>query len=125
LPTICTAPTKNDSLKMKKLLIALAALTISMSAFSQTTSFGRPDCGQWVTAKGQNSTYKSWLLGFVSGLNYMYDNLNLDNKAVPNHLDKVSSAQQIYVWVDKFCQENPLKTVSDAGSTLMIELITK
>ena len=105
------------------------ALAMSMPVFSQTTStsFGRPDCGQWIAAKRQNQNYNSWLAGYVSGLNYMYDNLEYysKDKPVADKLGTVSSLEQIFLWVDNYCQKNPLENLVTAGSALMIELINK
>ena len=112
----------------KKLFATLVALTISMPALSQqSTTFGDPDCGEWIAAQRQNSRYNAWLVGYMSGLNFMYDNLrHYDKKEpMPNYLGSVSSAQQIFLWVDNYCQKNPLRTVGEAGVELMVELSNK
>jgi hypothetical protein len=104
--------------KVKKILILLVtSLIFIQSAFSQvSTSFGAPDCGQWATKAKSNPSYKSWVVGYLSGLNSAL----FTSKNDP--LDKINSAEQIFLWMDNFCQRNPLKNVQDGGNALYLEL---
>jgi hypothetical protein len=117
---ISTALITRDKEKMKtKLLTALIAIAISNPA-SAVISIGAPDCGEWLKDTGaRGEMNKSWLLGFVSGLNLDGRNEN------QNPLRKISSAKQIYVWMDNYCRKNPLKTLHDGGQDLIIELDNK
>ena len=107
------------TLKIKNLSIAIIFNLFVLNPASAVITFGIPDCGQWVNSK--NETRKAWLLGYMSGLSVMHE-LN-DSKDDP--LKKINSAQQIFLWMDNYCQNNPLKDVSDGGGALFIELMKK
>jgi|APGre2960657404_1045060.scaffolds.fasta_scaffold237396_1 hypothetical protein len=104
-----------------KLLIAVIAMTISGLVFAQTkTSFGMPDCGEWVKSQTtgiQKQGDRAWLLGFLSGLN--------ENYIYKDALDKVSSAAQIWLWMDNYCKNNPLERVNQGAYKLLGELMLK
>jgi hypothetical protein len=104
--------------KVKNLLIAfVTSLIFIHPAISQiSTSFGASDCGQWVAKSKSNPAYRTWLLGYMSGLNSAL----FTSKNDP--LDKINSAEQIFLWMDNFCQRNPLKNVQDGGNALFLEL---
>lgn len=99
---------------MKRILLtALIAMTVSSSAFAAiTTVIGSTDCGKWI--KEPSDPRKAWVLGFLSGLNAdgMYKNV----------LRKISSSQQIFVWMDNYCKANPLKDTIDGSLQLILEL---
>ncbi len=96
-------------------------MTISGLVFAQTkTAFGIPDCGEWVrsqTTGTQKHSDRAWLLGFLSGLN--------QDDVYKDALDKVSSAAQIYLWMDNYCKNNPLEKVSKGAFKLYGELLFK
>ena len=108
--------------KVKNLLIVLfTSLIFIQPAVSQEVAiFGGSDCGQWVANSKSNFSLKAWLLGYISGLNA---GLVGDSKNDP--LRKINSAEQIFLWMDNFCQKNPLKTVQEGGKALYSELKTK
>ncbi len=83
------------------------------------TIFGRPDCGVWLSK--QRETDKAWLLGYVSGIS-MSEMGRLSGQSDP--LGKISSAEQIYIWMNNYCQKNPLKNVGDGVFSLYLELLT-
>jgi len=62
---------------------------------------------------------KAWLVGYMSGLN---SGLSNDKNDI---LDKINSAEQIFLWMDNFCTKNPLKRVGSGGNALFNELSTK
>ena len=108
-------------LRIKNLLLATA---VSLSVVNQAhayMTYGAYDCGEWVTESKSTGSIRTWLLGFMTGLNAMHE-LNGRND---DPLNKINSAKQIYVWMDNFCQKNPLKTVSSGGVDLFIELMKK
>jgi hypothetical protein len=122
--TACTRyqqPFKKRNKDMKtKLVITMLflACNLGQSVFSQTM-FGDVDCGVWLNKKRMPD--RAWVLGYLSGLNTMHE-LNGNSN---NPLSKVNSAEQIYVWMDNYCQKNPLNTVGDGGFQLFIELMKK
>jgi len=85
-------------------------------AFSQKL-IGRYDCGIWLNQKSETS--KSWLLGYMSGLNTMYVNSGLSGK---KDLLEAISADQIYIWMNNYCQKNPLKTLDAGAISLFVEI---
>lgn len=79
------------------------------------TGFGVPDCGRWVSNK--TTTDKAWLLGFISASSTYTD--SYENK---DPYGKLPSAQQIYLWMDNYCKENPLTDVRSGAILLGYEL---
>ena len=110
-----------NTLKIKNFLIAIALGLVFLNPVQAASTWVEPDCGEWVNTSKSNLTFKAWILGFLSGLGVMYELRG----GTDNPTGKIKSAQQIYVWMDNFCQKNPLKTVSDGGIELLIELRTK
>ena len=82
------------------------------------TTFGVRDCGQWLSAKTE--ARKAWVVGYMTGLNAMHW---LNKSKPPDPLGKINSVEQIYIWMDNYCQKNPLKETSDGGIALFIELM--
>ena len=107
-----------QTLKIKNLLIAIALGVVFLNPVQASTTFGNSDCGEWVNKSKSTPTMRSWLIGYMSGLSVMH---TLNNKN-DDPLDKINSVQQIYVWMDNYCQNNPLKSVMYGGTTLFIEL---
>ena len=91
------------------LILALTCMTASGA-----TVFGNHDCGRWI--KDRSGHAKSWLLGYLSGLNL----LGSTDKQDP--LDQLRSAEQAFVWMDNYCQKDPLSTVAAGARELYIEL---
>lgn len=65
---------------------------------------------------------KKWLLGYLSGLNIQYVFINNPKGDTPGPLSKISSANQAYVWMDKYCRANPLRSLGNGGFELFQEL---
>lgn len=80
--------------------------------------YGLPDCGQWIKETPINKEQnKWWLLGFLSGLNV--------DERVGDSLAKTTSTKQIFLWMDNYCMNNPLKNVGEGAQVLMVELMKK
>ncbi len=107
---------RKSYMKIRALLVA-ALFLFSTHASAQTT-FGGPDCGEWI--KSPTHSKRVWLAGYLSGLNMQH---SLDEKKPTDPLGKLSSAEQAFLWVDNYCKENPLKDVPSAGALLFFELI--
>lgn len=105
-------------------IMLLTFVLISQPVFGQAI-FGGSDCGQWISSKAENR--KAWVLGFMSGMSMAthYFGTPTDRKANGDWLDKVNSADQIFLFVDNYCQKNPLRKVESAGMALYIELTSK
>jgi hypothetical protein len=106
---------KNKLLRTGVLLVLLQMPSFAFSAMT----YGGVDCGKWTQVKSQ--TDRSWLLGFMSGLN-LQNELLTNDKSDP--LAKVS-AHQLWAWMDNYCQTNPLNTVVQGGFELLSELKKK
>ena len=97
------------------ILLAIGAVT----NVSAQAGFGGADCGEWIRSPSEPKRH--WLLGYVSGLSKMY----YFNGRNDDPLDKINSAQQIFLWMDNYCKNNPLKSVRTGGDDLFIELMKK
>ena len=103
---------------MKKLpyIILIICFSTATIATEKVATFGMHDCGQWFSNK---LTSSAWLLGYLSGLNSVVGTKNND------HLNKLNSSDQAYLWMDKYCQSNPLSNVQTGGNRLYEELMKK
>lgn len=104
---------------MQKRFFILLMFVTSMAAHAQV-AFGTPDCGRWI--KQPTEPRKAWLLGYMSGLSAMH---KMTNGKPNDPLDKVSSAEQIFLWMDNYCKENPLQVLTVGGAELFVELMKK
>ena len=102
-------------------VITAAAICLAAQGAAAQTAFGIPDCGEWlkdgITVRQQN---QAWLLGYLSGLNFMYSAPKKDDP-----LDRLSSAKQAYAWMDNYCKANPLNHISAGSNELFRELTNK
>ena len=103
--------------KTRATAMALCCLVLSATVFdAQAQTYrGAPSCGSWISEKVVviRAGNERWLVGFLSGL-----------AAVSNKdFIKGTDNESIFLWVDNYCQANPLKDVFDAGIMLATELI--
>lgn len=109
----------------KKVAIVLTTfLLLTQPVFGQSI-FGTSDCGQWVNSK--TDARRAWVLGFMSGMSqatFLFGT-PADRKTNGDWLNKVNSADQIFLFVDNYCQKNPLDKVGTAGLALYLELTKK
>ena len=110
---------------MKKLLIML------MFIFSQTVlgkdnsipvfAFSDSSCGTWFKTKDNPTTkqvYSFWFRGFVSGYNYGNNDYYVNLGTLPND-------DTIFLYVDKYCRENPLNQFTPSMFSLVDEIKQK
>jgi hypothetical protein len=109
------------TLKSKKVLGGIALVMVCLNPAQASTTWGASDCGEWVNQSKVSPSMRTWLYGFMTGLGAM----NELNGSKDDPLKKLNSADQITVWMDNFCQKNPLKTVAGGGVTLFYELQKK
>jgi hypothetical protein len=100
-------------------VITAAAICLATQSSFASTTFGSPDCGQWLAEK--TPTRKLWLAGYLSGLSVMHA-ANL-NKGDP--LGELSSMDQAYAWMDNYCRKSPLEDFRQGGLDLFTELVLK
>ncbi len=98
---------------------------LSQPAFPQAKRFAtilgaaEDSCADWITARDRKDAqaYEFWLLGFVTGLNVSKD-----------HRDDFLSGikgNSLGLWMDKYCRENPLKSIPQGAFQLIEELTGK
>ena len=102
-------------------VIAAAAICLAaQSSFSQT-AIGQPDCGRWLNdGLSEKAQYKAWLMGYLTGVNMSHFAIR---KA--DLLSALSSAEQVFAWMDNYCKANPLNKIGHGGFDLMMELIER
>ena len=99
--------------------IALGCVALSTSG-SQV--YGASDCGSWLGAKAEPISRRGqelWLVGYLSGRNVMHDRAKLKPT---DPLGRLGSTTQVFVWMDNYCQVNPLKWVVQGADDLWIEI---
>jgi len=85
--------------------------------------FGGYDCGQWASRpRGRSHPAESWVLGYLSGLNVAHDRAGMSPL---DPLSSLNSAAQAFLWLDNFCQANPLRQLDGATNELFAELKAK
>ena len=107
-----------------KLTIVLTTFVLFTQPVFGQVIFGGSDCGQWVNSQAEHR--KAWALGFMSGMSMATHYFGTPtDKAIGDWLNKVNSADQILLFIDNYCQKNPLKRVESAGFALYFELTSK
>jgi len=100
-------------------LFAALLCALSTAVCADFRTLGAPDCDQWTTATGSlQMQHRVWLLGFLSGMNavrYFPDSRN-------NWLQKLSGAEQAFLWIDDYCRIHPEESVVQGGLALSDEL---
>lgn len=94
--------------------VVLAEDRPSLAVFS----YADTSCGAWVKSAEKDwerAQYVSWYRGFVSGYNFG----NSGNQ-VP--LERMPDEQTLYLFIDKYCRENPLNPFVSAAFKLVEEL---
>ena len=107
---------KNNLIKTS---VFCTSLLLSCTANSQVKTFGDFDCGYWVKNRNTQSYaemgMRTWVTGYLSGLNAAL--------ASPKNDPLVRlSADQVYLWMDKYCRETPLSNIQLGANKLYEEL---
>jgi len=103
--------------EMKLLRAMIVMVTIGFSTNSSAVIVdGAASCGQWAAGSVARSwahiADTAWVLGYLSG------------KAVNSGADVLRNTDKasIVLWMDNYCNRNPLKDVGDGADSLFIEL---
>lgn len=110
-------------MRLRILAICLLAgmfTTPTLTLATPYSTFGAPDCGQWTTSA--TPIRKAWLLGFMSGMAAKHAALGA---TPPDPLNALSSGDQILVWMNNYCKNQPLSTVNEGGEKLFNEISTR
>lgn len=105
-------------MKLLRLMLIVCAIGVSANSYAGTV-MGMPSCGKWVEERAKDSQqselYKTWIYGYLSGL---------ANQSRLNFLNSADAAT-INLWLDRYCNENPLEQLGDGGDKLAKELIKR
>jgi hypothetical protein len=97
--------------------LALVLVLIASATADSAIIRGVPSCGYWIQDRepgGRSSYFNAmWLVGYLSGA------------AVHSEKDILRStdSESIAVWMDRYCNANPSKSVADGGEALFDELV--
>lgn len=101
-------------------MLALATVVAGVEARDAENNYviyglGGVSCGQWLHFREAKNdmALASWVLGYITAINTM-----------PGHMDIAggTDADGMLAWIDKYCSENPLDSVSAATSSLVSDL---
>ena len=109
--------TKQGASVFVALLVVIFSV-ISDCANAQVHIRGGRSCGVWIEDKRNKDTRaeignQNWLIGYLSGLASAW------NKDILAGTDNPS----IFLWVDNYCQTNPLMRLDDAAEALARDLL--
>ena len=107
----------------QKLMLCVFVCSLVQPVLGAWT-YGVRDCGQWINRKKDvyaELAITGWLAGYMSGLSRMH----ALNGRKDDPLRKATSADQIFLWMDNYCQKNPLNDLVDGGDDLFLELMKK
>jgi len=109
---------------MKKMLFVFVAISffIPSQIFSKESidpgkgeriiyGAGTISCGEWIERRKSDGDMfpRSWVSGFISAYGKILQLIQTDSDAMA-------------VFIDHYCQDNPLNTVHDAAEELVVEL---
>ena len=103
------------------LVLIILAFTLTANC-AEAASYNRlgaatASCGAWTAFRREGPTSaralssEQWVLGFLDGI----------TEASGGGLDPLSgvNAEQVWDWIDSYCQANPTKSIADAGSAFI------
>ncbi len=107
--------------QMSYILLMILALSEMESHASTSTVIGDISCEQWLDRRTKDAdvdSYTSWLEGYLSGANAMYDDLL--SKSFLNSTKKIS----VVDWTDAYCQKYP-KSMAHDSANVLIKILEK
>lgn len=115
------------SIVVRTLCVIALSSQILPSANAQALAMSKDfDCTAWSKIRNENSA-KALVQGFLSGMSLMYWTEREGKIGTPrvNPLRELSSIEQAYTWLDKYCQKEPTQHLSIAMNALFWELEMK
>jgi hypothetical protein len=114
---------------VKFLLRALVLFSLAFNSYGVTTYLD-VDCGEWMERKGTKKIqYEAYVIGLLTGMNGMWSSTSQyqqnKKKYKQDFLSDVTSANQLFLAMDKFCRENPFKNVLEGSYSTVLLLNTK
>jgi len=109
---------KTLSLIVLVLSFAITTPVIAADKDSMYSTQGSKSCGEWVDARKEEDWRFASLTGWIAGYITAY------NKQTPGVFSilKTTDMKSISLWMDKYCQENPLNNLADGMEVLTHEL---
>ncbi len=98
------------------LVILACGETESYANAATSLAIGDISCKQWLDRKNVpagDDPYASWLQGYLSGANAMYD--DLISKGFLNSADKIS----VVDWTNAYCQKYPKSMLHDSANAMI------
>jgi len=109
---------KRLSLIVLVLCFTFAAPVMARDKNNRYEVQGGSSCGEWVKNRKEDDwislANQTWISGFITAFNDFVP----DVYSILGNTDKDS----VHLWMDKYCQENPLKSVTSGMHDLTIEL---
>ncbi len=99
-------------------LLLVSPLALAQGELISVLSYEDTSCGAWVKSAGDTAgraQYHSWFRGFVSGYNFG----NPENQV---YFGRMPNEQTLYLFIDKYCRENPLNPFISAAFKLVEEI---
>jgi len=106
---------------------ALLSLTLAVPLQGKATSLAI-DCGKWVSRTGtQKVQYEAYVVGLLNGMNNVWETTYFvrEKNWVKSPLDRLGSAEQIFLYLDRHCRDKPLSDVLSGTYALWIEVSQK
>lgn len=110
--------------KLKGLLFAL--FFISGNAYAQVSL--PVDCGEWIARTDTKKIqYEAYVVGMLNGINNVWSLTSYYKEKTweKDPFKKITSAQQIFLYLDKYCRDSPLSNVVIGTYQLWTEVGTK
>lgn len=108
---------------LRRVIMCFLAVVASSSAVcSPIKGAGAISCGRWVEDRKHNtfSEELNWVLGFISAYNhYVYQG------SAHSGIFGNADSDAVAVWMDSYCQRNPLSTPYKGATELVDELVQR
>ena len=104
------------------LVLSFTFTTTAVDKDDHYMSVGSRSCGEWVNSRKDESSKNYFaILGWVSGY------ISSFNQMIPDVYNILGSTdmESIYLWMDKYCQENPLSNMAYGMRVITDELWPK
>ena len=116
----------NRSNHIRNTLVGLFLCLSSTNTLAER-DYGNTDCGSWIENQKQDHSMLHiadlrWLGGYLSGLNTGWSAFN-KNSIDP--LKELNSMNQAKVWMDNYCNANPLSNLKEGSVKLFGELLER
>ena len=98
------------------IVLAFTLITNEAAGYNRLGA-GTASCGMWAAFRREGSTSaralssEQWVLGFIDGI----------TEESGDTLDPFNGveAENVWEWIDNYCQANPLKSIAEAASAFI------